>query len=170
MIGIYIILEEPYRTNKYIGGDNVKKSLILVALLALLMVVVLAFWGCGTPAEEVVDPDHEDDNGTEVIDEPAEDIELPEGVPVYPGATFISHSEGELEDEEVYVFQTPDSPEDVAAFYVSTFEAEGYEDFFYMADSEMAEVQVQRNGHLVTVTADAVNGTTNIELRIRPFE
>ena len=146
-----------------------KKSLILVALVVLLLIMALIY-GCNTTEDEVIEPDPENDNGEVAPEEPVDDSELPEGLPAFPEATFVGHSEGELEDEDIYNYQTTNTPQEVSEFYVEQFEAEGYEDFFYFYEAEMSEVQVQRNGYLVTVIADLVNETTEIQVRVRPFE
>ena len=145
-----------------------KKIIVLTITLLLLTLVIVT--GCDSTADEVEDSSQAVDNGEIISEEPDDETELPEGLPVYPGATFIGHFEGEIAGENIYEYLTTDSPEDVCVFYVEFFEAEGFEDFFYMCDSEMAEVQVQRDGQLVTVNVNAENEDARIIISIRPFE
>jgi plastocyanin len=58
------ISPEIFLSTKSLGGDNMKKILVLLSLIAVLVLIV----GCGTPevVEEVVD---------EVVDEPVEIVE-----------------------------------------------------------------------------------------------
>jgi len=87
---------------KWIGG-------VLTTIVVLVVLYgVLVLWQAGR---------QEKDLGERILKQDLNDVQLPDGVPVYPGAKIESASDV----FRTYRFSTEDSPEAVLNFYTSYF-------------------------------------------------
>ena len=97
------------------------------------------------------------------------DVDLPDDVPIYPGAKIVMADERAGGGGVTLTFQTPDSPSDVFASLVKSFEAEGWslqrndgaatKTFFADKESRSLSVFVQEK-----------DGTTSIDVMILVLE